>query len=77
MIYTGARGNAGKQPGEKVVDERGIGDVAFSITASVGASYVMLEHGRVVQLQYLAGAPGTPKDRDDLRVVARTAIAAF
>lgn len=77
MMYTGARGNVGKQPGDKVIDESGLGDKAFSVTASFGASFIVLKHGRVVQLQYLTGAPGTPKDRDDLRVVARKAIAAF
>ena len=77
MMYTGARGKAGKQPGETVVDESGLGDKAFSGTASFGASFIMLKHGRVVQRQYLTRAPGTPKDRDELRVVARKAIAAF
>ena len=38
MMYTGARGKAGKQPGETVVDESGLGDKAFSVTASFGAS---------------------------------------
>ena len=77
MMHTGARGNVGKQRGEEVVAESGLGDKAFSVTASFGASFIVLKHGRVVQLQYLTGAPGTPKDRDDLRVVARKAIAAF
>jgi hypothetical protein len=77
MAYAGARKNAAGDGETKVLDEAGIGDKAFSITASFGASFIMLKGGRMLQLQFWTGAKGTEKDRDALRVLARKAIAAF
>ena len=77
MLYMGARTNAMKETGTKFADETGLGDKAFSITPSFGAAFVMLKGGRVLQLQFLVGAPGAAKDRDALRAIARRAIAAF
>lgn len=77
MAYAGARKNLGGDKDTKVLDEAGIGDKAFSITASFGASFIMLKRGRMLQLQFWTGAKGTEKDQDALRVLARKAIAAF
>ena len=77
MMYTGARGNAGKENGSSLTDEGGIGDKAFSIKASFGASIIMLKGGRLMQLQYFTGGAGTDADRDVLRALAKKAIAAF
>ena len=77
MLFAGARKSFERDAASKFADENGLGDKAFSVTGSTGASFVMLKGGRVMQLQYTAYAPGTPKDRDALRVVARKAIASF
>ena len=77
MVFAGARKGAERDAASKIADENGLGDKAFSVTPSFGAAFVMLKGGRVLQLQYLTGARGTPKDRDALRVVARNAIASF
>lgn len=75
MVFAGARNGAAK--GDKVTDEAGLGDKAFSVMPSYGIAMFMLKHGRLLQLQYLTGAAGTAKDLDALRPVAKKAIAAF
>ena len=77
MRFAAVRKGTERDAASKFADENGLGDKAFSSTPSFGAVFVMLKGGRVLQLQYLSGAPGTPKDRDALRVVARKAIASF
>ena len=77
MAFTGARQQAGGDGDTKVKDETGIGDKAFSLTASFGASFIMLKQGRMLQTQFWTGGQGTEKDRDGLRVLARKVVAAF
>ena len=77
MAFSGARQQAGTEGGDKVKDEAGIGDKAFSITASFGAAFIMLKQGRMLQTQFWTGAEGTEKDRDLLRIMVRKAVAAF
>jgi hypothetical protein len=38
---------------------------------------VMIKQGNLIQMQYRTEAPGTPKDIDLLRPVAKKVIAAF
>lgn len=77
MAYAGARRGAEGDAAAKITDESGLGDKAFSTTPAFGAAFIMLKHGRLLQLQYWTGTRRTGKERDDLRAVARKAIAAF
>jgi len=77
MAYAGARKNMAMDPSAKVTDEKGIGDKAFSVQTSFGVSLVALKGGRVLNLMFMAGAPGTEKDVAAMRSVARKAVAAF
>ena len=62
MAYMGAHQGAQAADNAKVIDETGIGDKAFSSTASFGAFFVVLKHGRVLQIQYWTGGLGTSQD---------------
>jgi hypothetical protein len=75
-MYMGARKGAEAAHG-KVSDETGLGDRAFSAQVSFGAVIVAMKHGRVIQLQYWTGAPGSAKDVAALRPLAKKAVAAF
>lgn len=77
MAYAGARKNGGADPADKVTDEKGIGDKAFSVQTSFGVALIALKGGRVINLMFMAGAPGTEKDVAALRQVAKKAVAAF
>jgi len=77
MAYAGARKNMAMDTSAKVVDEAGIGDKAFSLQTSFGVSLMSLKGGRVLNLMFMAGAPGTEKDVAAMRSVARKALAAF
>jgi hypothetical protein len=77
MAYAGARKNMAMDPSAKVVDEKGIGDKAFSLQTSFGVSIMALKGGRVLNLMFMAGAPGTEQDVAAMRSVARKAVAAF
>jgi hypothetical protein len=77
MAYAGARKNAGADPADKVTDEKGIGDKAFSVQTSFGVALIALKGGRVINLMFMAGAPGTEKDVAAMRQVAKKAVAAF
>ena len=77
MAYAGARKNMAMDPSAKVTDEKGIGEKAFSVQTSFGVSLVALKGGRVLNLMFMAGAPGTEKDVAAMRSVARKAVAAF
>ena len=75
--FTGARMGAEKGENEKVSDETGIGDRAFSSQVSFGAVFVVLKQGRMLQLQYWTGSQGTSQDVAALRPVVQKAVAAF
>ena len=77
MAYAGARKNAPDEGKNKVTDEPGIGDRAFSVQTSFGVALFTLKQGRMLQIQYWTGAPGTAKDVEALRPVASKAAAAF
>ena len=77
MAFAGARKGAAKGGAVTVTDETGLGDKAFASLTSFGVVVMMLKQGRMLQLQYHAGAAGTAKDLDTLRPVAKKAIAAF
>jgi len=75
MAFSTARKNAVKSG--PVTKEEGIGDNAFSRLGQVGVVLVMIKQGNLIQMQYRTEAPGTPKDLDLLRPVAKKVIAAF
>lgn len=75
MAFSTARKNAVKSG--PVNKEDGIGDNAFSRLGKVGVVMMMIKNGRLIQMQYRTEAPGTPKDLDLLRPVAKKVIAAF
>lgn len=77
VLFMGARQGAQAQEGVKVSDETGIGDRAFSAQESFGAVFMVLKHGRVLQLQYWTGGRGTSQDVAALRAVVKKAVAAF
>ena len=78
MAFMGFRQNADKDKTGKVTDESGIGNKAFSIISGSGlVTMMMIKQGRLLQLMYVTGAPGTAKDLAALRPVAKKAIAAF
>jgi hypothetical protein len=77
MAYAGARKNMAMDPAAKVTDEKGIGDKAFSLQTSFGVSLMALKGGRVLNLMFMAGAPGTEKDVAAMRLVGKKALAAF
>lgn len=75
--YMGAHQGAQAADNAKVSDEAGLGDKAFSSTTSFGAVFVVLKQGRLLQLQYWTGGPGTIQDVAALRPVVQKAVAAF
>jgi hypothetical protein len=76
LAYAGARKNAGADPSEKVTDEKGIGDKAFSVQTSFGVSLVFQKGGRLLNMMFMASAPGTEKDVAAMRQVGKKAAAA-
>jgi hypothetical protein len=77
QAYAGARKNADREGTTKVVEETGLADKAFSVRTSLGVTLVAVKQGRLIQLQLVTGAPGTPGDVEALRPVAGKALAAF
>jgi len=77
QAYAGARRNTGMDPTAKVTDEKGIGDKAFSVQTSFGVSLIASKGGRLLNLMFMAGAPGTEKDVAAMRQVAKKAVAAL
>ncbi len=77
MAYAGARKNVGMDPTAKVTDEQGIGDKAFSVQTSYGVSLIASKGGRLLNMMFMANAPGTEKDVAAMRQVARKAVAAL
>jgi hypothetical protein len=75
--YAGARKNASHEGKGKVIDEKGMGDKAFTVRTDYGVALVAIKKGRLLQLQYWAEAPGTPQDVEALRPVARKVLTAF
>jgi hypothetical protein len=75
--YMGAHQSAQAEENAKVSDEAGLGDKAFSTTASFGAVFVVLKRGRLLQIQYWTGGLGTSQDVAALRPVVQKAVAAF
>ncbi len=75
--FAGARKNASRQGNGKVVDEPGLGDQAFTVQTDYGVALVAIKKGRLLQLQYWSGAPGTPQDLEALRPVAHKVLVAF
>jgi hypothetical protein len=75
--YMGAHQGAQAADNAKVSDEVGLGDKAFSSTTSFGAVFVVLKRGRLLQIQYWTGGPGTSQDVAALRPVVQKAVAAF
>jgi len=75
MSFSSARKNAAKSG--PIAKEDGIGDNAFSRLGQVGVVLVIIKNGHLIQMQYRTEAPGTPKDLDLLRPVAKKVISAF
>ncbi len=75
--FMGAQKGMQAEENAKMIDEAGIGDKAFSSTTSFGAVFVLLKHGRLLQVQYWTGSQGTSQDVDALRPVVHKAAAAF
>jgi hypothetical protein len=75
--FAAARAAAGQDPKVTVTDEPGLGDQAFAARTRFGIALFMLKQGRLLQLQYWAGGPGTAKDLVALRPVAARALAAY
>ena len=62
---------------EKARLEHGLGDKAYSQLASYGVKIVILKGGRILQLQFVTGKPGTAEQLVLLREVAKKAAARF
>jgi hypothetical protein len=77
VAFMGARRGTQGDKDIKMVDETGIGERAFSAQASFGAFFIVLKHGRLLQLQYWTGAQGTSRDVAALRPIVKRAVAAF
>lgn len=75
MAFAGARKNAGQDA--SVTDEQGLGDKAFARLGSSGVVMLMIKQSRLLQVVLKTGAPGTPKDLEALRPVAKKAIEAY
>jgi hypothetical protein len=75
--YSGARKGAESGGDTKISDESGLGDQAFSAQVTFGAVFMVLKQGRLLQLQYWTGSPGTTQDVAALKPLAQTAVAAF
>ena len=56
---------------------KGIGDKAFSVQTSFGVALIAQKSGRLLNMMFMAGAPGTEKDLAAMRQVAKKAVAAF
>jgi len=76
MAFSSAKKNAVKS-GVVITKEDGIGDDAFAHLAPLGLMLLMIKQGHLIQMQYRTEAPGTPKDLDMIRPVAKKLIAAF
>ena len=77
MAFMGAHQGAQAEQNNKVSDESGLGDKAFSATTSFGAIFFVLKKGRLLQLQFITGNQGTDQDVKALRPIAQKAAAAF
>ncbi len=75
--FAGARQAMGKDPDVKVTDETGIGEKAFTAQTPVGVSLIALKGGRVLNLIYSKGTPGTAEEVAAMRLVGAKALAAF
>jgi hypothetical protein len=77
MAYQGSRGAAQGKPENKVHDETGLGDKAYSVLGSYGVSVVVLKKGRLLQVMYYEERAGTPEDLATALGVAKKAVTAF
>ena len=59
------------------VREPGIGDRSFAHMEKYGVSMMIIKDGKLMQLQYGAGSPGTDKDVETLLPLAKQAAAAL
>ena len=75
--FMGAQQGAQADQDDKISNEGGLGDKAFSVTTSFGAIFVVLKQGRLLQLQYMTGSRGTSQDIAALRPIVQKAVAAF
>jgi hypothetical protein len=75
--FAGARKNATREGKGKVVDEKGMGDRAFTVQTEYGVALVAIKKGKLLQLQFWSEAPGTPQDVEALRPVARKVLTAL
>jgi len=75
MAFMSARKKVAK--GGAITDLKGIGDRAFSRLFPSGVMLMSIKQGQLLQLQYRTGEAGTSKDLDELKTVAKKAIASF
>jgi hypothetical protein len=75
MAFEKARNNVAKKG--TVIDVYGVGDRSFASTGTFGVVALIIQQGKLLQLKYTSGAPGSDKDIEALKPVAVKAIAAF
>jgi len=75
MAFMSARKNAAK--GGPVIDEKELGDRGFARLLPVGVVLVAIKNGQLLQLQFRTEQPGTDKDLDSLKSVAKKVVASF
>jgi len=75
MAFMTARKNISKSG--PVTNETDLGDRAFSRLLPLGVVLLTIKQGQLLQLQLRTEAPGTEKDLDALRSVAKKVVATF
>lgn len=75
MAFSVSRKKAAKSGSIIVIAN--LGERAFAKLTSFGVVLMIIDHGKLLQLLYSAGAEGTQKDLDTLQPVAMKAIAAL
>jgi len=75
MAFMSARKNAVK--GGPVTDVKDLGDSSFARLLPMGVVLVAIKNGQLLQLQFRTDQPGTDKDLDALKSVAKKTVAAF
>ena len=75
MAYYDAEKNASR--GGPVISLRGVGDKGFARFNRIGVVLTTIKNGKLLQMVYATGSPGSQKELDALQPIAVKAIAGF
>ncbi|HTN95315.1 MAG TPA: hypothetical protein VMJ33_12095 [Gallionella sp.] len=75
MAYYDIEKNASS--GGPVISTKGLGDKGFARLNKIGVVLVTIKNGKLLQMVYATGAPGTEKDIEALKPVAMKVLEGF